>query len=78
VIFEKLGQRCHKYLIGANLMRYKKAKNLKDNDFKRFYGVQPETFKLMCQEVQTVEGQKTAGRICDLSVQDQILLTLSY
>lgn len=59
-------------------MRYKKAKNLKDSDFKRFYGVRQETFQLMCQEVQAVEDQKKAGRNCDLSVQDQVLLTLSY
>lgn len=59
-------------------MRYKKAKNLKDSDFKRFYGVRQETFQLMCQEVQAVEDQKKAGRTCDLSVQDQVLLTLSY
>jgi hypothetical protein len=59
-------------------MRYKKAKNLKDKDFKRFYGVRHETFLLMCEEVQAVESQKTAGRNCDLSVKDQVLLTLSY
>ena len=59
-------------------MRYKKAKNLKDKDFKRFYGVRQETFRLMCAEVQAVENQKTAGRNCDLSVEDQVLLTLGY
>jgi len=31
-------------------MKYKKAKNLSDKDFKRFYGVRQETFLLMCQE----------------------------
>ena len=62
----------------SNLMRYKKAKDLKEKDFKRFYGVRHETFLLMCAEVQAVESQKTAGRNCDLSVQDQVLLTLSY
>ena len=59
-------------------MRYKKAKNLKGKDFKRFYGVRHETFLLMCQEVRAVENQKTAGRNCDLSVEEQVLLTLSY
>lgn len=59
-------------------MKYKKAKNLSDKDFKRFYGVCHETFLLMCREVKEVENQKTSGRHSDLSVQDQVLLTLNY
>ncbi len=59
-------------------MKYKKAKKLKDKDFKRFYGVRHETFELMCAEVKAVEKQKTSGRHSDLSVEDQVLLTLSY
>lgn len=59
-------------------MRYNKAKKLKDSDFKRFYGVRGETFKLMCAAVKAVEHQKTSGRNCNLSVEDQVLLTLSY
>ncbi len=60
------------------MMKYKKAKKLEDSDFKRFYGVRHEIFLLMCQEVKAVEKQKTSGRHSDLSVQDQVLLTLSY
>ncbi len=60
------------------MMKYKKAKKLEDKDFKRFYGVRHETFELMCQEVKAVENQKTSGRHSDLSVQNQVLLTLSY
>jgi len=59
-------------------MRYKKAKKLEDKDFKRFYGVRHETFQLMCQEVKEVGSQKTSGRHSDLTVEDQVLLTLSY
>ncbi len=59
-------------------MKYKKAKNLSDKDFKRFFGVRHETFLLMCQEVKEVENRKTSGRHSDLSLQDQVLLTLSY
>lgn len=59
-------------------MKYKKAKMLKDKDFKRFYGVRHETFLLMCQEVKEVENQKTSGRISDLAIEDQVLLTLNY
>jgi hypothetical protein len=59
-------------------MKYKKAKKLKDSDFKRFYGVRHQTFQLMCQEVKEIEEQKTSGRHSDLSVEDQVLLTLSY
>ncbi len=57
-------------------MKYKKAKNLSDKDFKRFYGVRQETFLLMCQEVKEIENQKTSGRNSDLTVEDQVLLTL--
>lgn len=59
-------------------MKYKKAKNLSDRDFKRFYGVGQDTFLLMCQEVKEVENRKTSGRHSDLSVPDQVLLTLNY
>ncbi len=59
-------------------MKYKKAKNLSDRDFKRFYGVGQDTFLLMCQEVKEVENRKTSGRHSDLSVQDQVLLTVNY
>ena len=56
-------------------MRYEKAKNLKDGEFKRLCGVRKETFSEMCKEVQAVENQKTSGRNSTLSVEDQVLLT---
>lgn len=59
-------------------MRYEKAKDLKAKDFKRFYGVKKETFETMCEVVKEVLGQETRGRNSDLSIEDQVLLTLSY
>jgi Helix-turn-helix of DDE superfamily endonuclease len=59
-------------------MKYEKAKKLKESDFKRFCGVKKETFAEMCQIVQKFEDTKTSGREPDLSVEDQVLLTLSY
>lgn len=59
-------------------MRYEKAKKLKDTEFKRLCGVRKETFLAMCEIVQAVENQKTSGRTCNLSVEDQVLLTLTF
>ena len=59
-------------------MRYEKAKKLKDSDFKRLCGVRHETFLEMCEIVQAVENQKTSGRNCNLSVENQVLLTLTF
>ena len=67
-----------KYLIGAKLMRYEKAKELKDGEFKRLCGVKKETFLAMSEIVQAVENQKTSGRNGNLSVEDQVLLTLTF
>ena len=59
-------------------MRYEKAKKLKDSDFKRLCGVKKETFLEMCRIVQAVENQRTSGRNCNLSVENQVLLTLNF
>jgi hypothetical protein len=59
-------------------MRYEKARNLKDSEFKRLSGVKKETFLEMCRIVEAVENQKTSGRRCNLSVEDQVLLTLTF
>ena len=59
-------------------MRYEKAKDLKDKDFKRLCGVKKETFQEMCEVVKEVLSQETRGRNSDLAVEDQVLLTLSY
>jgi len=62
----------------SKLMRYEKARNLKDGDFKRLCGVKRETFLEMCGIVQVVENQKRSGRTCNLSVENQVLLTLTF
>jgi len=59
-------------------MKYEKASNLKDKDFKRLCGVKKETFQAMCEVVKEVVSRETRGRNSDLSVEDQVLLTLSY
>jgi hypothetical protein len=59
-------------------MRYEKAENLKDKDFKRLCGVKKETFQAMCEVVREVSSRETRGRNSGLSAEDQVLLTLSY
>ena len=59
-------------------MRYEKAKDLKELDFKRLCGVKKETFVVMCKVVQEVLSRETRGRKSDLTIEDQVLLTLSY
>lgn len=59
-------------------MRYEKARKLKDAEFKRLCGVRHETFLAMCEIVQAVEDQKTSGRSCNLTVENQVLLTLTF
>ena len=60
-------------------MTYEKVKNLNPEEFKRFCGVYPETFKDMVK-VLAVEKvlQKKSGRPSKLSLEDQILMTLEY
>ena len=43
-------------------MRYGKAKDLTESDFKRLYGVQEETFVTMCEVVTEVDSRETRGR----------------
>ena len=59
-------------------MRYEKVKNLKDGDFKRFCGVKKETYLMMCQTVSEAISLEKRGRKSDLSIEDQVLLPLSY
>lgn len=60
-------------------MRYETVKNLSRSDFKRSYGVYPEIFELMVK-VARVERmlQKKTGRNDKLTIEDQVLMTLSY
>jgi len=61
-------------------MSYERIKDLRPADFKRYCGVEPETFRLMVELVSkrlTKERRKT-GRPPKLSVEDQVLLALEY
>ena len=59
-------------------MRYEKARDLKDQAFKRLCGVKKETFLTLCEVVKEVLSQETRGRKSVLAIEDQVLLTLSY
>ena len=60
-------------------MKYEQAKHLKPAEFKRFWGVQLETFKQMLEIVQQHEGRKKkTGRPGKISLEDQVLITLEY
>jgi hypothetical protein len=60
-------------------MKYERTKHLKPAEFKRFWGVQLETFELMVEIVHQHEGQKKkTGRPGKISLEDQILMTLEY
>jgi hypothetical protein len=60
-------------------MKYEQAKHLKPAEFKRFWGVQLETFKQMVEIVQQHEGRKKkTGRPGKISLEDQVLMTLEY
>lgn len=61
-------------------MSYEQIKDLRPAEFKRYCGVEPETFQRMVELVSqrlTKQRRKT-GRPPKLSVQDQVLLTLEY
>jgi hypothetical protein len=60
-------------------MHYQQAKHLKPAEFKRFWGVKPETFQQMVEIVRQHEEQKKkTGRPGKISREDQILMTLEY
>ena len=61
-------------------MSYEQIKDLPPAEFKRYCGVQPETFRKM---VEVLSGQlrkkrRVSGRPTKLSVEDQVLMTLEY
>lgn len=58
-------------------MKYKQALQKLPSDFKRMYGVTPETFWKMVQVVRNAK-QGSRGSYSKLSIPDQILLTLQY
>ena len=58
-------------------MRYKKALQMSSSDFKRMYGVKPETFWMMVKVVRDGK-QVSRGNHAYIPIPDQILLTLQY
>jgi hypothetical protein len=60
-------------------MNYEKAEQLKPADFKRYFGVHWPTFEKMVKVVKEGEKKKIkAGRSCNLSLEEQVLMTLQY
>lgn len=59
-------------------MIYEDVKNLNDGDFKRLCGVSKETFAAMCQVIAAYKENHTRGRKSSLSIENQLLLTLSF
>jgi hypothetical protein len=59
-------------------MTYEDVRNLKPSDFKRLCGVSKETFAAMREVVREHKGQTRGGRKSNLSIENQLLLTLSF
>ena len=59
-------------------MNYEDVKDLKDSDFKRLCGVSKDTFAAMCNVVSQYKQTNKRGRKSHLSIENQILLTLSF
>jgi hypothetical protein len=61
-------------------MSYKQIKDLRPAEFKRYCGVEPETFKRMVELVfnRLAKKRRKSGRPPKLIVEDQVLLTLEY
>lgn len=59
-------------------MNYADVKNLKDGDFKRLCGVTKETFSAICQVIAEYKESHHCGRKSNLSIENQMLLTLSF
>ena len=59
-------------------MTYEDVKNLKDGDFKRLCGVTKESFAAMCEVVLETKQLNRRGRKSNLSIENQVLLTVSF
>ncbi len=59
-------------------MTYEDVRNLKPGDFKRLCGVTRETFAAMCQVVVEYKQLNKRGRKSNLSIENQVLLTVSF
>jgi hypothetical protein len=59
-------------------MNYEDVKNSKPGDFKRLFGVTKETFAAMCEVVVETKQLHRRGRKSNLSIENQVLLPLSF
>lgn len=59
-------------------MIYEDVRNLKDGDFKRLCGVTKATFAAMCEVINDHKQAVRRGRKSNLTIENQILLTLSF
>ena len=61
-------------------MSYEQLKDVSPAEFKRYCGVQPETFRRMVEVVSNHlrKKRRVSGRPTKPSVEDQVLLTLEY
>lgn len=61
-------------------MSYEQIKDLRPAEFKRYCGVEPETFQRMVEVVsrRLTKTRRKSGRQPKPSVEDQVLLTLEY
>lgn len=60
-------------------MNFEEAKKLNPAEFKRFFGVLPQTYEKMVEIVKDhEEKKKKSGRPSELSPENRILMTLEY
>jgi hypothetical protein len=61
-------------------MKYRKIKELRDEEFRRLTGVKKPTFSKMVDILRQADGHKKSkgGRKNKLSIEDQLLMTLEY
>ena len=59
-------------------MKYEKVKMLSNSQFKRLIGIQPSTFLEMLEVLESSQVNTQRGRPSSLSLEDQLLMTLSY
>lgn len=59
-------------------MIYEDVKNLKDTTFKRLCGVRRETFAAMCEAFLEYKDRHRSRKKSNLSIENQVLLTLSF
>lgn len=70
-------------IVGMPVNKYEKLKKLSNQEFKRSTGIKRKTFELMLKEIKKSEEQrkiksKGRGRKPNLSMEEELLLTLEY